>query len=251
MSADVLERFEGVRAAGADQWTARCPAHEDRVNSLSLRDSEGTWLVKCHAGCNSREVVAAAGIEWSDLFPERDASDQPDHVWPYHDEAGNLLYEVLRYPGKRFVQRAADGSWSLKGVRRVPYRLPHLLAGVKERHTVFVVEGEKDADRLRAEGFVATCNSGGAGKWSDDFAAFFTGCKRVVILPDNDEPGRQHAERVQASLASTVADVRIVNLGVREKGDVSDWFVGGGTADHLREIVVGPDLTLTLDEVAE
>ena len=59
-------------------------------------------------------------------------------------------------------------AWNVKGVRRVLYRLPELLARPDE--TVYVVEGEKDADRLASLGLLATTNSGGAGKWQDQYA---------------------------------------------------------------------------------
>lgn len=98
----------------------------------------------------------------------------------YVDEQGKFLYQVVRFEGgvpggsKRFFQQRKDvnDKWvrNLDGVRRVPYRLPELMrAG-----TVFVVEGEKDADRLVTLGLEATTNSGGAGKWLPEFARFFS-----------------------------------------------------------------------------
>jgi 5S rRNA maturation endonuclease (ribonuclease M5) len=60
---------------------------------------------------------------------------------------------------------------------------------------ILIVEGEKDVDRLVSEGFVATCNSGGAGKFRAEFAHYFKGV-RVAILSDNVETGRKHAQEV-------------------------------------------------------
>ena len=81
-----------------------------------------------------------------------------------------------RHP-KTFRQRRPDGKggwiWNLKGVPRVPYHLPDLIAAKTDQ--VFVVEGEKDADALAQMGLVATCNSGGAGKWLNDFKEHFAG----------------------------------------------------------------------------
>jgi 5S rRNA maturation endonuclease (ribonuclease M5) len=118
-------------------------------------------------------------------------------------------------------------------VERVPYRLPQLLKGVAGGDWVFVVEGEKDADCLVGKGLVATCNSGGAEKFPPSHAGFFSGA-RVVILPDNDEKGRRHAEQVASILQRSSCEVRVVELpGLGHKEDVSDWFIKGGTVDAL------------------
>src|SRR5712691_10457050 len=85
-------------------------------------------------------------------------------VYDYRDEHGKLLYQVVRYYPKGFSYRRISGSESanLGRVRRVPYRLPELLA--TDRHQpVYIVEGEKDVDRIRSLNLVATCNSGGGG----------------------------------------------------------------------------------------
>jgi len=120
----------------------------------------------------------------------------------------------------------------LNGARRVLYHLPELLAS-DPRQMVVVVEGEKDVERLRGLGLVATCNVGGAGKWKAELAEHLTG-RDVVILPDNDAPGRKHAEQVAASLHGKAASVKRVDLpGVPDKGDVSDWLDAGGTKDEL------------------
>ena len=97
--------------------------------------------------------------------------------------------------------------WNLEGVRRVLYRLPEVLAAEE----VMLVEGEKDADRLRALGFVATTNPQGAGKWRPEYAETLAG-KRVVILPDNDEAGRKHAGRWPAACGGKAASVKVLEL---------------------------------------
>lgn len=83
-AAKLLERLEGVRATGPDRWIAKCPAHEDRSPSLSIRETDdGTTLVKCFGGCGAADVVAAAGLELRDLFPERPAEHRrkPSRAW--------------------------------------------------------------------------------------------------------------------------------------------------------------------------
>jgi hypothetical protein len=68
----LLDRLEKVRQTAPDKWQARCPAHEDRSPSLSVREADdGTILLKCWTGCGAAEVVGAVGLELRDLFPER------------------------------------------------------------------------------------------------------------------------------------------------------------------------------------
>ena len=155
-------------------------------------------------------------------------------TYDYCDEGGALVFQVLRYEPKTFRQRRPEGSgwsWSVKGVRVLPYRLPALLADPAA--TVFLVEGEKDADRLAALGLVATCNAGGAGKWKKEHSEFLRS-RRVVVLPDNDEAGEKHAQQVERSLRGIAAEVRTLVLpGLPDKGDVSDWLDAGGTLEEL------------------
>lgn len=59
---------------GPDQYTARCPAHEDRHNSLSVgRGNDGRILLRCHAGCETAAVLDALGLKTADLFPDANA----------------------------------------------------------------------------------------------------------------------------------------------------------------------------------
>ncbi|GAB3380424.1 toprim domain-containing protein [Azotobacter armeniacus] len=166
-----------------------------------------------------------------------------DTTYAYKNEKGRLLFEVVRFEPKDFRQRKPDGKggwiWSVKDVRQVPYHLPQLLTA-DPGAWVFIVEGEKDVLRLESVGLVATCNAGGAGKWPSELCKHFAG-RRVVILPDNDEPGRQHADKVRSGLSGVAAEVRALCLpGLPPKGDVSDWLDTGGTAERLMELVNAP-----------
>lgn len=68
----LLNRLEKVKRTGENRWVARCPAHDDKHPSLAVREMpDGRVLVKCFAGCGFDAIVAAAGLEPSDLFPER------------------------------------------------------------------------------------------------------------------------------------------------------------------------------------
>jgi hypothetical protein len=101
------------------------------------------------------------------------------------------------------------------------------------RDPVLIVEGEKDFDRLAGLGFVATCNAGGANKWPAELNPHFRGLT-VCILPDNDDAGRSHAEKVAASLYGVADSVRIVPFpGLGKGGDVSDWLDANGNPEQL------------------
>lgn len=167
-------------------------------------------------------------------------------TYTYCDENGKTLFQVLRYDPKGFKQRRPDtsphgkGGWvySLDGVRRVLYRLPEVLAAVAASRAVYVCEGEKDTDNLVKLGLAATTNPGGAGKdkWLPGYTEALTGA-HVVIVPDNDAPGREHAQAIASALAAEAADVRIVKLpDLPDKGDVSDWLAAGGTGAELERL---------------
>ena len=166
-------------------------------------------------------------------------SAAPPQVYPYRNAKNEIVYSVVRRPDKSFRQCRTDQNgeivWSIKDIERLPYRLPDFYTYDDE--PVFITEGEKDADRLAACGLLATCNSGGANNWDAALNKYFA--KRdVFILPDNDEPGRKHADAVRDQLMPIANTVTIVALaGLPDKGDVSDWLdVDGNDADKLREI---------------
>jgi hypothetical protein len=225
-------------------WSARCPAHDDRVASLSVSEGDdGRALLHCHAGCDTSVVLEALNLDAAALFPPK-ATSNGSHVvatYRYTDERGTVLFEKVRFSPKRFVQRRPDGdgyTYNLDGVRRVPYRLPELLEGTRANRWVLIVEGEKAADRLLREGFVATCGSGGAGKWHPEYAEHFAGAK-VAVLADADEPGRKHAHDVARSLEGLAADVRLVELPkLPDKGDVFDWLEQGHDRAELQQLVL-------------
>jgi len=258
LSSDALSPIEMIRQrlelteTAEGQWEARCPAHDDNRPSLSVTvlTKSGIVGVYCHAGCEPGDIVGALGLTLADLFPTRiedspsskRARPQIEATYDYCDAAGELVFQSVRMIPKDFRQRRpkpdSDGKWlwSVKGCPVIPYRLPDLHAA-DPLSPVFIVEGEKDVDRLRNLGFIATCNAGGAGKWKADHAAFLAG-RVVVILPDNDDPGRKHATQVAMSLRGVAASIKVVELPeLPPKGDVSDWLNAGGDAATLTAIV--------------
>jgi putative DNA primase/helicase len=231
---------QGARRSG-DSYLVQCPGHDDNRRSLAIKAGERGAILKCHAGCDVEAIVERLGLKMADLFdgppPERERS-RLVATYDSRDEKGVLLYQALRYEPKDFRQRAANGSWSLAGVRRVLYRLPELLASAPR--AVFIAEGEKDVDALAKLGLIATTNAGGAGKWRTEYGEALRG-RPVFILPDNDEPGAKHAQQVAASLVGIASSAKIVMLpGLPQKGDVSDWLAAGGTKEALFALVKAP-----------
>ncbi|MFI1937711.1 DUF3987 domain-containing protein [Streptomyces purpureus] len=227
----------GSRGRG-QSW--QCPAHEDRSPSLSVRQGDKGVILTCHAGCHTEDVVAALGLAMPDLFDEPlEKRVRPRVVaeYPYTDEHGQLLYSVRRlepgYDGERktFRQFRPDGTPGVSGIRRVLYRLPEVVAQAQAGGTVIVVEGEKDVDNLVAAGAIATCNVGGAGKWSDDYTRHFLGAAEVVVIADRDEPGRKHAATVADSVHRAGIPVRV--LEPAQGKDVSEHLAAGLGYDDL------------------
>ena len=259
-----------LRRQGAE-LRGPCPIHGgQRDDSFSVNPESGLWncfgdckiggdvftFVEKMAGADFAEALGHVG-EWANVqanvrtSPPRAVSAvsavSPPRskrvvvaAYPYTDEAGTLLFEVLRYEPKGFGQRRPDGAggWSyrLGDVRRVLYRLPAVVAAVSTAKPIYLCEGEKDADALAARGVAATCTPMGAGMWDAGYTASLAGAD-VRLLPDNDEAGRGHARFVAQALAGEAQRVRVVSLpDLPEKGDVSDWLASGGTVEQLETL---------------
>ena len=234
--------------------------------SLAIDLKKGTWFDH-EAGrgggvlafvMERRSTDKAGALAWlRDHKHLPPAADKFNIVarYPYVDPDGVLLFEVCRLDPKSFRQRRPDGAggwvWKMQGVQRVLYRLPSVNGAVAAGHTVYVVEGEKAADRLAALGVTATCSPGGANKWRREYGMPLAGAD-VVILPDNDQPGREHAAGVAKALqgiTSRAARVRVLALpGLPDKGDVADWIAAGGTVAELERLTAEAPEAASLPE---
>jgi putative DNA primase/helicase len=242
----VLERLDGVKKSGG-QWVALCPAHDDHQQSLSIGNGRDDRVVmKCHAGCKTEDIVKTIGLEMKDLFVSKPKGDGVERTYDYCDEEGKLLFQCVRRQGKQFRQRRPNGAggwiWDLKGVPRVLYRLPELLAS--EDEWAFICEGEKSSDAIRNLGLTATTSPMGAGKWRSEYAEFLKG-RKVCVLPDNDEAGRAHAQDILKTLPGALT---LELPGLDYKEDPFDWVANGGTRDELMKLVVSAQTTDSADE---
>lgn len=236
-----LERAGKRPKKSGGNWIAFCPAHEDKNNpSLSFGEGKRTELVaSCHVGCTFEAIIAALGLDEPSRTPGR-WEDRVEATYDYGDEEGELLYQAVRLRDpKGFAQRRkvnGEWEWKLGDARRVIYRLQEVRLAASEGRSVFLTEGEKDADALAKLGFVASCSPMGASKnaeapkWRDEYSASLEGVPGVIVLADCDVPGRAHAHATCASLHAAGVPCRFVDLAPdRDDGyDAYDFLAEHG-----------------------
>jgi hypothetical protein len=246
LAAAIAHRCPQARQHG-DQWQACCPAHDDHTPSLSITPAADKILLYCHAQCPLDAILAALGLTRRDLFVHGSAPRNGHRrivtTYDYVDADGVLVHQTVRLTPKAFRQRRPDPKtpgawlWNLDGVEPVLYHLPQVLAAVQRGEPIYVVEGEKDAEALHALGLTATCNAMGAGKWRPSYNAALRDAS-VVVLPDNDPPGHQHALEVCTALLGIATRCKLVPLHTDTlHSDVSDWLHAGGTRTELEAAV--------------
>jgi hypothetical protein len=214
----------------------------DKGTWFDHENKEGGGVIKLI----EREVPGEDPRDWlkREGYDDGGAPASVTYNYDYKDEGSKLLYQTVRTESagkKKIWQRRPDdsGGWiggkgALKGVRRVPYRLPELIGSGDAE--VYVPEGEKKVEALRRLRLVATCNVCGANNWRDDYNKFFKD-RDVLLMPDNDTAGRSHVEKIARHLRGIAKRVRVLVLpGLEEKGDILDWLDAGGTGEELRRL---------------
>ncbi len=232
-----------------------CPFHDDHNPSMSVNLKSG--LYHCHV-CGAggdvfnfymqvkgvdfptalREIGAMAGVV------EADIKSKVVATFRYTDEAGNVLYIKERLePGHNgrskefFFKHLENGKRvSGRGGDPVLYNLPEL---IKSKYA-FIVEGEAKADLLNSWGLTATCLDNGANSpWKDEYLKVFEGKEKVVILPDNDEPGAGYALKIANALHGKVKELKIIELpGLGEAEDIINWSkTPGNDKSKLMELI--------------
>ena len=266
---EFLDRLDGVKKTGPTQYMACCPVksahkHGDRKPSLSVgKGNNGSIVFYCQGGCSQESVLQAMDLSMKDLFPDGDRPRQEYRPRPtsredrgsiaarysYTDEKGALLAQKTRWEKTVDGKRVKTFTWGHQEGNRwkpgrngmaVPYRLPELV----KADTVFLCEGEKDADNLRAQGLAATCTPDGAGngsKWRDTYTPYFAG-KTVYILQDNDQIGKDFAQLEAEKLFPVAKEVKVLDLRelwpeLPEKGDISDVMEHIGAAEALAQLL--------------
>ena len=248
---EFCSRLQGVEGKGK-QRTALCPAHGDKHQSLSVSEGEdGKILVKCHYGCSTQDIVSAMGLTMQDLFPEPgkrpEKKPKREFVAEYHytDIDGNFLFKKTRWwlP----LERRKDFSWSHKeggrwvskrGGPQVLYNLP-----ATKLDSLYIVEGEKDVETLKAHNLPAVSGADGAGKgkWLPQYTEALKG-KEVAIIQDNDKNGKAFALETAQALTGKAKSVKLLDLSrvwpdIPEKGDVSDMLEAMGPVEGMRALL--------------
>ena len=253
---DFLVLLKGVKQVRDGQYLALCPGHHDIKPSLSVKEVNGKILVKCFAGCELNDILRPLGLEPKDLFlngPKVKPQDREIEAIYHYTDTNGKPFEVVRTRPKGFYQRQPDGkggySNNLKGIMPTLYHQDKLKQAIDNATPIYVVEGEKDADRLWGLGLVGVTNSGGAGKWRDSYSEALRGAD-LVIIPDNDGPGHDHANNVAKSCYGMAKRIRLLELPGEFK-DISHWLDNGGSVEQLGKLLAScqnyelpPDATL-------
>ena len=234
---EIASHLEKARLNSDGSFTARCPAHNDRTPSLSISDGEDNVVLwHCHAGC-SQDAVYEAMLRVGAVKQHKvseysgDIAFRPDYPNPrqhiYRDQNGTPVFVVDRLPdpdgGKTFRQHGLDShnSHNMDGVTRLPYQLHHW----HSHESIIVVEGEQGVEALNRAGYPATCNPGGAGNWQQELNEHFDG-KHVILIPDNDDPGRKHMASVAEKLTGIAASITTADIckNLNDKDDIVQWI---------------------------
>lgn len=250
-----LQRGQGARCTGFrsdDGKWAHC-SREEFAGRAKFHDGSSTWSHAIGGKCPCGVSHGPETEDWQPP-PAHSSPREPAKVrqigsssrapivatYDYHAVDGTLLYQVCRTEPKSFLQRRpkTDGTegwlWTMQGQPTTLYRLPELIPGLDAGDTVYIAEGEKDVEAIRAAGQVATCNTGGAGKWRDDLSAAFVHAQagaKIIIIQDRDDPGhkgisgQEHAQQVYKSLG------KVLPAGVDVS--IAEATVGKDAADHL------------------
>lgn len=269
---EVLRHFRGVRRGACkegvtESYKACCPCHNDKEQSLGISlSSSGKILINCFAGCDLDGILQAAGLSYADIGSEKPRLTCYDRLlygfsqkygegvrvtdeYRYRDENGKYLYSKLRIEGGSIegkliryykIDHSADTCEKVTdNLKHVLYRLPEFLRFKDKAQQVFIVEGEKDVETLRkiGNGFGCATTAGGAKDWQKEYAKYFKGL-RVVILRDNDQAGKDLANKIWKDIRRYAYSVKVVTPSQRDKGDVTDYLQSeSGTVEGLKGMI--------------
>ncbi|MDV7171921.1 AAA family ATPase [Gordonia amicalis] len=185
---------------------------------MSVKRGRGCTLLFSHAGEDKEDVLAAIGLSLADLFDNKQGVD-------------------YSYPDGRVVHRLADKQFRQTGHTKgaALYRLDKLPDD--ESETVYVVEGEKDADTLALEG-VATVSAAMGAKNPDKADWMPLAGRPVVVVVDDDSAGREWAGKVSELVTPLASAITFVKA--REGKDASDHLTAGHDVTDFVPVDVEP-----------
>ncbi len=220
----------GLKKEGPASLCGPCPIcgqGDDRF--VYKTDSKRCWTRSCGCIQENKPWDTIDFHVWKDKTDitgliKKYLPENKQITYDYCDIDGKLIHQTVRSNGKGFKQRRPDGNggwiWKVKDINQILYNLK----AVSEAPEIFVVEGEKDADNLIKLGLIATTCAGGAKSWKPEYCESLKG-KAVVLIPDNDKPGREHMAKIAVLLDGIATSIKMVELpGLLKKEDVSDFI---------------------------
>lgn len=259
---DNLRHFQVIRRHGASAQCC-CPSHSDKQASLTISKGRKCTLFHCHAGCSLENILAAAGLEKKDTFYESESRgtdwkryiENREHrkneaVYNYVSlVTGAYAFTKIRLQGKKMLYGSLENnrfSYGLRGQSRKELKaiygsLEAIRKAIRESEPVFITEGEKDTNSLKRQGYTAF-TYGGVNDWQSDFAEILRDTD-VIILADNDAPGKAVAQRIYDDLKGIARSRKIIiPMPDIEKADVTDFFAAGHSKEELETLINGTAL---------
>lgn len=229
----IYSLFDVRKRLKLNSWQARCPCHDDKKASLTITndDRTGKTLIRCHAGCSTKDIVERVGLTFADLNdkkaePVKEPAYRKNLVAEYryfdYEHGNKYLYSKLRYKGKLIRYARIQGDRYEAGAGDCKHVLYNGKVLMQQVGNVYYCEGEKDCDLLKSLGLAAV-TAGGVEDWRKEYAPLFRG-KKVTIFADNDDPGKLLALRVQKDISSYAYATRILVPSNQPKGDISDYL---------------------------
>jgi putative DNA primase/helicase len=266
LTPDVIEQYFRKSLPKATEWVpgydTHCPFHDDDKPSFSINPETGQWY--CHKCCVGGNKLVSFEMQLFGLADVHEAwvrvakklgfkacprsRGKATHRHEYQDENGLPQYVMLRYEdGSASFRRFTNYPFTKAGLgqrKRILYNLPNVVAA----DVVLITEGEKKADILTDMGLldadgkpVAVTCTGGADSWRTEFVEHLKG-KRVLLLPDADEPGQRYSSSVQASLQRVEIEHGVVEFG--DYGNDFRDFLKDHEPSELVELIDRPWLCL-------
>lgn len=252
-----LQHFKISKRYGS-QAQCKCPAHNDKQASLSVSMGEKCTLFYCHAGCTLDAILSAAGLEKKDTYYEQSVQTvdwrkyvekreqrKIEAVYNYVSFNGQYAFTKLRFAGKKIMYGRLENERFIYGLPRDTPRkslkavygdLKRLREAIQADEAIFIPEGEKDVDTLTRKGYIAF-TYGGVNDWQAEFSELVKGAD-VIILADNDEPGRAVANTILNDIQPVTKSAKIV-VPVPDipKADISDYFQAGHTEQEFEQLI--------------
>lgn len=252
-----LQHFKISKRYG-DKAQCICPAHSDKQASLTITKGKKCTLFHCHSGCSIDDVLSAAGLEKKNTFYDTEPlkanwrayiesreKRKIEATYNYVSCNGGYAFTKIRLEGKKILYGILENERFTYGLPRDTPRksLKAIYGNVKtlnkaiaEGKPIFIPEGEKDVDTLTKQGYTAF-TYGGVNDWQADFAELVKGAD-VIILADNDSPGKAVADTILRDIQPVAKSAKIiVPMPDIPKADISDYFNAGHTKEEFEQMI--------------